>query len=84
MAAASFKGGVVTNGMSEKARAERNINGGLLVSVTPEDFDGLFGGMEFQEKLEKVNSGGAFYSTVFFSFCLNYLILLLKHFCFTH
>ena len=53
VAAASQQGGVVTNGMSEKARAGENCNGGLLVSVAPEDFDGLFGGMEFQESLER-------------------------------
>lgn len=53
VAAASEKGGVVTNGMSEYMRDNININGGLLVSVTPEDFEGLFGGIEFQESLEK-------------------------------
>lgn len=54
VAAASEKGGVVTNGMSYHARDGENINGGLLVSVSPSDFgDTLFGGMEFQEKLEK-------------------------------
>ena len=31
---------VVTNGMSEFARDRENINGGLLVNVTPEDFGG--------------------------------------------
>lgn len=54
VAAASERDGVVTNGMSEHARAEKNINGGLLVGVSPDDFGGtLFGGMEFQEKLER-------------------------------
>ena len=54
VAAASEKGGVVTNGMSYNARDGENINGGLLVSVDPSDFGGtLFGGMEFQESLEK-------------------------------
>ncbi len=36
--AASESGGIVTNGMSEYARDGENINGGLLVSVTPADF----------------------------------------------
>lgn len=53
VAAASEKGGVVTNGMSDRARDGININGGLLVGVSPDDFDGLFGGVEFQEKLER-------------------------------
>lgn len=38
VAAASEEKRVVTNGMSEFARDGENINGGLLVSVTPEDF----------------------------------------------
>ena len=38
VAAASEQGRVVTNGMSEYARDRENINGGLLVNVTPEDF----------------------------------------------
>lgn len=53
VAAASEQGGVVTNGMSEYARAGENINGGLLVSVTPEDFNGLFGGIQLQRELER-------------------------------
>ena len=38
VAAASEPGRVVTNGMSHYARSGKNINGGLLVGVTPEDF----------------------------------------------
>ena len=38
VAAASEAGRAVTNGMSEYARDRENINGGLLVSVTPDDF----------------------------------------------
>lgn len=53
VASASESGGVVTNGMSEYARDGKNINGGLLVSVTPDDFDGLFGGIDFQRALER-------------------------------
>lgn len=40
IAAASEPGRVVTNGMSEYARNRENINGGLLVGVTPSDFGG--------------------------------------------
>lgn len=54
VAAASEENRVVTNGMSRFARDGENINGGLLVNVTPEDFggDGPLAGMEFQRKLE--------------------------------
>lgn len=65
VAAASENGGVVTNGMSYYARNNENINGGLLVSVTPEDFKNeLFGGMEFQRDLEHraFLAGGSDYS----------------------
>lgn len=36
--AASEKGGVVTNGMSEFARDGKNANAAMVVAVTPEDF----------------------------------------------
>jgi uncharacterized FAD-dependent dehydrogenase len=41
--------------MSRFARAEENINGGLLVSVTPEDFGSadILAGVEFQRRLEE-------------------------------
>lgn len=55
VAAASEEGRVVTNGMSEFARDGENINGGLLVNVTPEDFGGgddPLAGVAFQRKLE--------------------------------
>lgn len=54
VAAASEVNRVVTNGMSRFARDGRNINGGFLVNVTPEDFggDGPLAGVEFQRKLE--------------------------------
>jgi len=56
VAAASEAGRVVTNGMSEFARDRENINGALLVGVTPEDFGGNGGsplaGVEFQRRLE--------------------------------
>ena len=55
VAAASEEGRVVTNGMSEFARDRENINGGLLVNVTPEDYGGAqapLAGIAFQRKLE--------------------------------
>ena len=65
VAAASEKGRVVTNGMSEFARDKENINGGLLVSVTPEDFDDgtPLGGVAFQRALEEsaFRAGGGDY-----------------------
>ena len=66
IAAASEEGRVVTNGMSEFARNRENINGGLLVNVTPEDFGGDGGplaGIAFQRKLEEAAfalGGGGF------------------------
>ena len=55
MAAASEERQVVTNGMSEFARSRANINGALLVNVTPEDFGGNspLAGIEFQRRLER-------------------------------
>ncbi|MBQ9980108.1 MAG: hypothetical protein IJP23_03525 [Oscillospiraceae bacterium] len=54
VAAASEEGGVVTNGMSFFARDGENINGAILVSVTPEDFDPHpLAGMYFQRELER-------------------------------
>ena len=56
VAAASEEGRVVTNGMSEFARDRENINGGLLVNVTPEDFGGgsdPLAGIAFQRQLEE-------------------------------
>ena len=55
VAAASERGGVVTNGMSEYARDGENINGALLVNVTPEDFGGsdVLSGVAFQRRLER-------------------------------
>ena len=65
MAAASQRGGVVTNGMSRRARDGENINGGLLVGVGPEDFPGedALAGVRFQEQWERAAfrlGGGAF------------------------
>ena len=54
VAAASEENRVVTNGMSEFARDGENINGGLLVSVTPDDFPSgdTLAGVQFQRELE--------------------------------
>lgn len=55
VAAASGAGQVVTNGMSLRARDGANINGGLLVGVSPEDFGGTdpMAGIRFQERWER-------------------------------
>ena len=65
VAAASEQGGVVTNGMSHRARDGENINGGLLVGVGPEDFPGddVLAGVRFQERWERAAyqlGGGSF------------------------
>lgn len=51
--ATSVCGGVVTNGMSYFARDCTNANSALLASVTPNDYNGLFGGIELQQTLEE-------------------------------
>ena len=55
VAAASEEGRVVTNGMSEYARDKENINGALLINVTPADFptDHPLSGIAFQRQLEE-------------------------------
>jgi uncharacterized FAD-dependent dehydrogenase len=54
VAATSEPGRVVTNGMSQYSRNERNANAGIVVGVNPEaDFPGgPLAGVELQEKLE--------------------------------
>ena len=54
VAAASETGRVVTNGMSEYARDRENINGALLVNVTPADFPDShpLAGIRLQRQLE--------------------------------
>lgn len=69
VAAASEGGGVVTNGMSCRARDGENINGGLLVGVGPEDFPGedVLAGVRFQERWERAAyqlGGGGFRAPV--------------------
>jgi len=49
VAATSEPGRVVTNGMSQYSRKERNANSGIVVGITPADYpDGPLAGMEFQ------------------------------------
>jgi uncharacterized FAD-dependent dehydrogenase len=54
VAATSEPGRVVTNGMSQYSRNERNANAGIVVGINPEqDFPGgPLAGMELQERLE--------------------------------
>jgi uncharacterized protein len=54
VAATSEPQRVVTNGMSQYSRKERNANAGIVVGITPEpDFPGgPLAGMELQERLE--------------------------------
>lgn len=54
VAATSEPGRVVTNGMSQYSRNERNANAGIVVSIEPEqDFPGdVLAGVELQERLE--------------------------------
>jgi len=53
VAAASEPGCVVTNGMSQYSRNERNANSGIVVGITPEDYPGgPLAGVEFQRRWE--------------------------------
>ncbi|MDP3421724.1 MAG: NAD(P)/FAD-dependent oxidoreductase [Thiobacillus sp.] len=54
VAATSEVGRVVTNGMSQYSRNERNANAGIVVGITPADFPGddPLAGIELQRKLE--------------------------------
>ncbi len=54
VAATSEEGRVVTNGMSQYSRNERNANSGIVVGITPEDFPGddVLAGMRLQRQLE--------------------------------
>jgi hypothetical protein len=54
VAAASEPGRVVTNGMSQYSRNERNANSGIVVGVTPEDYPGHpLAGIDFQRRWEE-------------------------------
>ena len=53
VAATSEAGRVVTNGMSQYSRNERNANAGIVVGITPADYPGgALAGMAFQRTLE--------------------------------
>ncbi len=61
VAAASEEGHLVTNGMSQYSRHERNANSAIVVGIEPSDFssgnfganhDGVLAGIEFQRNLE--------------------------------
>lgn len=55
VAAASEEGRLVTNGMSQYSRNEKNANSAIVVGITPEkDYpNGALAGIEFQRKLEE-------------------------------
>lgn len=54
VAAASERGGVATNGMSEFSRSGDNANAAVAVSVSPSDFGGgAFDGFDFARKIER-------------------------------
>ena len=53
VAATSEAGHVVTNGMSQYSRNERNANSGIVVGITPDDYpDHPLAGIDFQRRLE--------------------------------
>ena len=53
VAATSEAGRVVTNGMSQYSRNERNANAGIVVGITPADYPGgPLAGIAFQRQLE--------------------------------
>ena len=54
VAATSEAGRVVTNGMSQYSRAERNANSGIVVGITPADYPGHpLAGIDFQRHWEE-------------------------------
>ena len=53
VAAASEPGRVVTNGMSQYSRNERNANAGIVVGITPDDYPGgPLAGIDYQRHWE--------------------------------
>ena len=53
VAATSEEGRVVTNGMSQYSRNERNANAGIVVGITPDDYPGHpLAGIAFQQQWE--------------------------------
>ncbi len=64
VAATSEPGRVVTNGMSQYSRNERNANAGIVVGITPADYPGdVLAGVEFQRRWESAafTQGGGSY-----------------------
>jgi uncharacterized protein len=66
VAAASEPGRVVTNGMSQYSRKERNANAGIVVGITPADYPGgPLAGIAFQRHWEErafVAGGSTYYA----------------------
>ena len=65
VAATSEKERVVTNGMSQYSRAERNANAGIVVGITPADYPGgPLAGVAFQRQWESAAyvAGGKTYA----------------------
>jgi len=65
VAAASEAGRVVTNGMSQYSRNERNANSGIVVGITPADYPGhALAGIAFQRHWEEraFEAGGGTYA----------------------
>lgn len=65
VAATSEENRVVTNGMSQYSRAERNANAGIVVGITPDDYPGgVLAGVDFQRKWESAAfvAGGKTYA----------------------
>ncbi len=64
VAATSEPGRVVTNGMSQYSRADRNANSGIVVDISPADYPGhALAGVEFQRHWESLafTAGGGTY-----------------------
>lgn len=65
VAATSEEQRVVTNGMSQYSRAERNANAGIVVGITPDDYPGSpLAGIAFQRQWESAAfiAGGSTYA----------------------
>ena len=65
VAATSEPGRVVTNGMSQYSRAERNANAGIVVGIMPRDYPGgALAGVDFQRRWESAAfvAGGSTYA----------------------
>jgi uncharacterized FAD-dependent dehydrogenase len=65
VAATSETGRVVTNGMSQYSRNERNANAGIVVGISPADYPGApLAGIAFQRQFEELafDAGGKTYA----------------------